>query len=127
MEKATDQDVLPCMCCDHLKKDTGYMNKFFLYLFIVVVFSATGCTHEPDIFDEVREGHIERVREMIKEDPSLVHRTDDEGRTPLHHAYLNEHYKIAEVLIEAGADQKARDDNGISPRTIDVLKRLKPI
>ena len=48
-------------------------------------------------------------------DPCLVHATDFDERTPLHDAAKNGSEAVARVLLAAGADKQAKDDNGDTP------------
>lgn len=59
-----------------------------------------------DIHAAARLGKIERVGELLAEDPSLVHARGGDGQTPLHFASTPE---IAALLLDAGAEIDARD------------------
>ena len=50
-------------------------------------------------------GDAERVRHMLKADPSLVpEQNPDTGRTPLQHAVMGHHTAVVKLLLDAGAD-----------------------
>src|SRR5262245_53132598 len=49
---------------------------------------------------------LDRLRELIGRDPSLVHARGGDGKTPLHCATTVE---IAQYLLDHGADFNARD------------------
>lgn len=53
-----------------------------------------------------RLGMIDRLRELIETDPSLVHERGGDGQTPLHFAGT---VQIAEFLLDRGADIDALD------------------
>ncbi|HEV8293585.1 MAG TPA: ankyrin repeat domain-containing protein, partial [Tepidisphaeraceae bacterium] len=53
-----------------------------------------------------RLGMMDRLKELIKNDPELMHARGGDGQTPLHFAKTVE---IAEFLLEKGADIDARD------------------
>jgi hypothetical protein len=56
-----------------------------------------------DIFDEIKHGRIENVKEMIDKDPGLVH-TRLGGIYPLHQAVRHGKKEITKFLISKGAD-----------------------
>jgi ankyrin repeat protein len=59
-----------------------------------------------DIHAAARLGKPERVRELLREDPSRVHARGGDGQLPLHFAATVE---IAALLLEHGAEVDARD------------------
>lgn len=68
---------------------------------------ATGI--ETNIFEATALGRIERVRELLKKDPTLVKAFSPEGFTALH-GNLN-HTDVVELLIDKGADINAVSKN----------------
>ena len=68
---------------------------------------ATGI--ETNIFEATALGRIERVRELLKKDPTLVKAFSPEGFTALH-GNLN-HADVVELLIDKGADINAVSQN----------------
>jgi uncharacterized protein len=68
---------------------------------------ATGI--EPNIFEAAATGRIERVRELLKQDPTLAKAYSPDGWTALH---LNwGHLDIVELLLDSGADINAVSRN----------------
>ena len=61
---------------------------------------ATGV--ELNIFEAAATGQLERVRELLKKNPELVHAYSPDGWTPLHLNFGN--VEIARLLIDNGAD-----------------------
>jgi ankyrin repeat protein len=59
-----------------------------------------------DVHAAARLGRIERLRELISRDPTLVHARGGDGQTPLHFASTID---IAAYLLDHGADIDARD------------------
>jgi hypothetical protein len=59
----------------------------------------------------VKRGEIDRVRELLAEDPSLVGVSDEEGARPLHHAAWKGYPEVAAALLDAGADVNAQSGN----------------
>lgn len=51
------------------------------------------------------------VRYILKEYPTCINATDNEGRTPLHYAaLLKDDGKMTRFLLENGADESALDN-----------------
>ena len=68
---------------------------------------ATGI--EPNIFEAAATGRIQRVRELLKKDPTLAKAYSPDGWTALH---LNwGHLDIVELLLDSGADINAVSKN----------------
>jgi ankyrin repeat protein len=66
------------------------------------------------IFDAVRAGGVERVAALLREEPSLAHARDHEGR-PLPFCLNSEDPRLDEMirlLVAAGVDLNARDEKG---------------
>jgi hypothetical protein len=59
-----------------------------------------------DVFAAAHLGMVDRLRELVDRDPSLVSARGGDGKTPLHCATTVE---IAQDLIDRGADLNARD------------------
>jgi ankyrin repeat protein len=59
-----------------------------------------------DIHSAARLGKLDRVRELLDHDPSLVHARGGDGQTPLHFAA---NVEIAQLLLDRGADIDVRD------------------
>lgn len=68
-----------------------------------------------------RLGMLDKLEELIAQDPELVHKRGGDGQTPLHFASTVE---IAEFLLERGADIDARDvDHESTPAQYMVRNR----
>ena len=66
----------------------------------------------------VYEGRTETVELLLtKADPDLSAR-DENGATALHHAAANNRLEIADLLLDHGAENAIRDDNGRTPRAV---------
>ena len=59
-----------------------------------------------DAHAAARLGLVERLRDLLRQNPALVHARGGDGQTPLHMAKTVE---IATQLLDAGADINARD------------------
>ena len=67
---------------------------------------------EPNIFESVATGRIDRVRRMLDADPSLIHAWSADGWTPLHLNWGN--IPMAKLLIERGADVNVNSCNKLN-------------
>jgi uncharacterized protein len=63
------------------------------------------------IFEASAAGEVERVERLIEEDHPAIVAFSHDGWTPLHLAAFFGHAKIAELLLAAGADARARSRN----------------
>jgi hypothetical protein len=61
------------------------------------------------LFDAIRDGDEQRVRDLLARDPQAVHARDEHGATPLHYAAEIGQRRIVAALLDAGADINARD------------------
>ncbi|MCT4635232.1 MAG: ankyrin repeat domain-containing protein, partial [Rickettsiales bacterium] len=61
------------------------------------------------------DSNIEKVKQALKANPLLAYAVDKDGGTALHFAAANGAEKVAEALIEAGADVNAQDKKLVTP------------
>jgi ankyrin repeat protein len=59
-----------------------------------------------EIHDPARDGDLDKVRGMLRNDPDLVFSRDNDGKTPLHRAATVGAKSIAELLLASWADVK---------------------
>jgi uncharacterized protein len=78
-----------------------------LSIAVLFAFAATGFAGP--IHDAARKGDVKKVQEILASDPKSVNEQDGNGDTPLHQAALHGQYKVAEVLIAAGADVNVKN------------------
>lgn len=79
---------------------------------LVAALMITGCSSIRTIWEAARNGKLKTVKKLIAQDPSLVDKPHvdaiemDKGNkwTPLRYAVEERHYKIAQHLIDHGAD-----------------------
>ena len=64
------------------------------------------------IHSAAQKGDLSKVKELLKQDPSLASARDKMGKTPLHLAAENDHADVADFLLSSGADINAKDGNG---------------
>uniref|UniRef100_A0A7S4NMD0 non-specific serine/threonine protein kinase n=1 Tax=Paramoeba aestuarina TaxID=180227 RepID=A0A7S4NMD0_9EUKA len=60
-------------------------------------------------------GKVELVKQMIKNDPSLVLAADEQNLTPLHHSCHEANFTLAKFLLKSNASLTARDEKGWNP------------
>ena len=64
-----------------------------------------------EIIKAAKSGDAERVSSLLANDKSLVKARDKDGSTPLHCAVWKGHLKVVALLLEAGADVNAQNEN----------------
>ena len=70
-----------------------------------------------DIFEAAAVGNVDRVRELLDEDPSLANAWADDGFQPLGLSVFFGHPETAQVLLDAGAEvnSASRNDFKVMP------------
>jgi uncharacterized protein len=86
-------------------------------------------TMELSKFDrEMIANNISSINQMLDEDPGLVNRRDDKGRTPIDLAVSRSSPEVVELLIQRGADINKRDEvYGSTPLRQVVARDRKDI
>jgi hypothetical protein len=85
--------------------------------FIVPLGSSAGPIH-----DAARQGDINQMMEILREDYSQIGQKDECGQTPLHLAVAQGHSKVVRELILAGADLSVRNNHDLTPLDIARAK-----
>lgn len=65
-----------------------------------------------NIFELAREGKHEELAKLVKRDPKLVSKKNEQGHTPLIVAAYNNQLSCVELLVKAGADINYKFDQG---------------
>jgi ankyrin repeat protein len=68
-----------------------------------------------EFLDAAAVGDTVSVKKMLKGDPALAKACDDMGFTALHNAVGEDYPQLVKLLIEAGADVSAANDEGMTP------------
>ena len=80
---------------------------------------------EPNIFEAAATGRVERVRELLKGQPDLVHAYSPDGWTSLHLNFGN--LDVVNLLLDSGADINAVSKNNLVATPLQgsvVMKNL---
>jgi len=88
------------------------------------------------MFRAVKAGDLARVKELLAQEPGLVHVRDREMSTPLHWAAWKDQPGIIDVLLDEGAEIQTHNENnhwgttplhaaahGNNPRAVAALLR----
>lgn len=78
-------------------------------------FPDVGTHHIPERSEKFELMISEHLKTALQEDASIVSSTDESKRTPLHNEALYGRLETTKVLLEHGADAKARCDRGWTP------------
>mmetsp|Transcript_11703 Transcript_11703/g.12084 ORF Transcript_11703/g.12084 Transcript_11703/m.12084 type:complete len:1355 (+) Transcript_11703:40-4104(+) len=62
--------------------------------------------------DAIEQGNVQKCRDLIRQDPNLLNRPDEEGTTPLIQAVKRNNSEIVQLLIGLIADQSPQDRFG---------------
>jgi uncharacterized protein len=80
---------------------------------------------EPNIFEAAATGHVERVRQLLKDNPGLGHDYSADGWTALHLNFGN--LAVVKLLLDSGADINAVSKNKFTATPLQgavVMKNL---
>lgn len=86
-----------------------------LWAIALVCIAAAIKSEQQGIVDLASDGNLAAVKVRVEQNPALVHRRTEHGRTPLHAAVSQCHGDIIDYLIAQGANVNVRDDLGETP------------
>jgi len=96
-------------------------------LIIVLVLAFSRLAFSGEIHDAARSDDLEKVQELLAEDPSLVSSRDDLTWTPLHYAAAYGYRDVAQLLLARNAEVDARDDLGWTPLHVAAVNGNKDV
>ena len=65
-----------------------------------------------EIIKAAKNGQVATLKELLTADPALINARDKDGSTPLHCATWKGQQEVVALLIKAGADVNAHNENG---------------
>ena len=68
-----------------------------------------------EFLQAVSYGNLDKVKEMITSNPSIVNSQDGLGFSALHNLMCEEQFELLEYLIKKGADVNLKNNEGLSP------------
>lgn len=68
-----------------------------------------------EFLQTVSYGNLDKVKEMIASNPSIVNSQDELGFSVLHNLMCEEQFELLEYLIKKGADVNLKNKEGLSP------------
>jgi hypothetical protein len=68
-----------------------------------------------EIHEAARDGHLEKIKGLLSNDPSLAFCKGKDDWTPLHHAASNGHKDVAELLLANKANVNADNNDAKTP------------
>ena len=97
------------------------MDKFFTFLFLIVIFNNVTAQDNLDVFDVARKGTIEEVKVIFKKKPNSINALNNEGYSPLVLATYRGNNEVAKFLIENGSDINGNSKMG-TPLMAAIVK-----
>ncbi len=93
------------------------INKKIIFLLLALIIFVK-LTLAQEIHEAVQQGDLERVRKLVEENAEWIHHRTTEGDTPLYSCAAYGHIKIAEFLIEKGANINVQNNQGWTPLSV---------
>jgi len=103
--------------------------KCMLFIVVKVVIGLATIAYAGEIHDAVRNGDIDKVNKLLKNNPLLVKARESSyfDSMPLHLAAMDGNLKITELLLANGAEINAKDCGGWTPLMRAVANKKKNI
>jgi len=92
----------------------NFLRRMTLLVLVVFIFTAT-LVSAGEIHDACQTGDLDRVKQILKEDPEQLHAVTPEGKTPLHMATGWGRKEIVIYLLREGANINALNIQGGTP------------
>jgi len=90
------------------KKLKKFIILICFFILRTIIFSA-------GIHDIIKKGDVNKLKDLLVQDKTLVNLKDTRGNAPLHYAVQINNSKVAVLLLKNGADINVRDINGVTP------------
>ncbi|KAL1502363.1 hypothetical protein ABEB36_007512 [Hypothenemus hampei] len=68
-----------------------------------------------NILEAAEQGDLEVIKDLLSQDPSLIHATDKDKYTPLHRACYSNQLNVVKYLVHNGADISAKTEMNWEP------------
>ena len=101
--------------------------KGFIYIFLIFT---TSMVAQKDIFDVARNGSLEELKALMKENPNVINARNKNGYTPLILASYKMNNKVALYLIDHVEDINDRAEDGtalmaaVVKGNVDIVRAL---
>ena len=73
------------------------------------------------LFNAIKNGKLEIVTVLLRNNPQWIDAKDQKGKTLLHHAVAAENLEIVQFLVENGVNTDIKDAEGISPLWLSMV------
>lgn len=74
-----------------------------------------------ELFSALKKGNIAKAKNILSNNPILLHSIDEYGATPLHWAVQDGDYSSTSILIEMGSDVNAMTRTGATPLFLAIF------
>jgi len=92
----------------------GGLTKLMSVVCLTLLLTTSGL-QAGEIHNAAAAGDLNKVKTLIEADSALLDSKDDRGFTPLAYACMARQLKVADFLIDKGADVNAKAKNGFTP------------
>ncbi len=80
-----------------------------------------------EIHEAARDGDLQKVKALLKDNPELIFRADSGGQTPLHSAAFKGQKNVVKLLLANKAGINAKDNYGLTPLHSAALEGQKEV
>jgi ankyrin repeat protein len=90
------------------------MIKPLVYVIVLIVLSVSP-VRGTDIYEAIDSGYVERMTQLLEQDPALLNAKNLSGMTPLNHAAYGGYTEIVRKLLSLDADARIGDNENSGP------------